>query len=253
MQHLVLLAVLLAAAATSIAIVVLRRRADGGRGPAGGDIRFRPREPVNPQQLFGLLLSGNLFVMNDDDFNQLGSRLGKAQVGRMLEHWWRVRSADDLQQALARVTEQLAEPPAAYAQALAARREGRRIDTPEALSLQAVEQYLVVEGVLPADGATPGQLGTAAWNLQRAAALVRWGFTMGHLDAPSAWALLDGLAERARREYASWHDYSLAYLLVRGVWSPVEPAAPDEAWQAAARSHRTLLGAHDLLQHAAAW
>lgn len=204
--------------------------------------------PLPPAQQLQLLLSANVFLLNRDDFRQLASSKPGADVKQILASWWGVSAPQDLRDALDRVRAQLARPPAEQAEALAASAQGRTLPTRSGQALRQTIEWLQARQppLLPPGGIGAVHLNAAAWNIERQACLVRWGFSVDHLRTEEAWALLADLLAQARRHYPRFEDYSLSYLLVRGMWSaPGEDDAggADETgdWPELADAHRKLL------------
>lgn len=82
--------------------------------------------------------------------------------------------------------------------------------------------------------------GIAAWDLGRAAQLVRWGATARFLPLPEAWSSLKKLEDKAKALYGSWEEYGRAYTLGSNYWCLREEIEdnPFEASTQWAMTHR---------------
>ncbi|HUX37644.1 MAG TPA: DUF1266 domain-containing protein [Rectinemataceae bacterium] len=61
-----------------------------------------------------------------------------------------------------------------------------------------------------------------AWDLGRAAMLVRWGYACGYIGPEEAWARLEDIGRRTVAEFQSWEDFGLDYEMGRVFWKGEE-------------------------------
>ncbi|HUX37725.1 MAG TPA: DUF1266 domain-containing protein [Rectinemataceae bacterium] len=69
---------------------------------------------------------------------------------------------------------------------------------------------------------SPGGTDILAWDLGRAAMLVRWGFACGYLGPDEAWSRLEDIGRRASEAFHSWEDFGLNYEMGRIFWNGEE-------------------------------
>jgi hypothetical protein len=228
----------------------------GRKSPArwARKIAFRPTEPVSPDQLFGYLLSANFAVLEEDDFNQLGSSLAKERVKAILMQHWRVQRGCECVWLIERWLQCLGKGFPAERAAYAAWRSGHVVNSETYAALQEICRFLVQDArVVGAKQIKDVHLNPVAWETQQAAYLVRLGFSAGYLSREDAQAALTRLQEVARAHYTSWEDFSLSGLIALGVRSPIDTFDLGN-WRKIARSHEVLLRAQrTTLAHAARW
>jgi hypothetical protein len=64
--------------------------------------------------------------------------------------------------------------------------------------------------------------GTRAYDLGRAVTVARVAYGAGYLSARDTWVFIDMAAEQSAREFASWREFAVSYMLGRAIWSGVE-------------------------------
>jgi hypothetical protein len=209
---------------------------------------------VSADQLFGYLLSANFAVLEEDDFNQLGSSLAKERVEAVLMLHWRVQHACECVWLIERWLQCLGTGFPAERAAYAAWRNGHVVDSNTYAALQETCRFLVHDArVVGAKQINDVHLNPVAWEIQQAAYLVRLGFSAGYLSRKDAQAAITRFQEIARAHYASWEDFSLSGLIALGVRSPIDTFDLGN-WRKIARSHEVLRRAQrTTLAHAARW
>lgn len=60
--------------------------------------------------------------------------------------------------------------------------------------------------------------GILAWDIGRLTAVTRYCFDMGFLDEITAWDIINDAYEMVIKEYETWKDFSVAYLIGKGMW-----------------------------------
>jgi hypothetical protein len=217
-------------------------------------IAFRPTEPVSPDELFGYLLSANFAVLEEDDFNQLGSSLAEERVQAILMQHWRVQRGCECVWLIERWLQSLGTGFPVERAAYAAWRSGHVVDSDSYAALLEICRFLAQDArLVEARQIQDVHLNPVAWEVQQAAYLVRLGFSAGYVSRKDAQAALKRLQEAARAHYASWEDFSLSGLIALGVRSPID-SFDLVNWRKIARSHEVLLRAQrTTLAHAARW
>ncbi|MGJ7486325.1 DUF1266 domain-containing protein [Variovorax sp. LT2P21] len=217
-------------------------------------IAFAPTEAIAAHQLFGLLLSANLALLEHDDFNQLASTLPRRHIRDLLARYWNVRSARDFQRVIDTRLRALGAVSSEEAEAFEAWQIGEPVDTAAYRSLRDVLVFLSAHAGIVKPGEIRDQhLGLVAWDVQQVAYLLRLGFTLGYASRESVWRALDRLQPMARMRYTSWKDYSLSALVGMGVRGVLDLDDIGD-WYHIARSHTVLLAARrSLLARAADW
>ena len=61
------------------------------------------------------------------------------------------------------------------------------------------------------DGLVAGRTSSVAWDVGRAADLLRIGVAAGYVSESDCWDKIEELAERLRSQYRSWEDYAAAF------------------------------------------
>ncbi|MBT2324409.1 DUF1266 domain-containing protein [Variovorax paradoxus] len=193
-------------------------------------------------------------MLEEDDFNQLGSSLGEERVSAVLMQHWRVQSKYECVWLVERWLQSVGNGFPAEKAAYAAWRSGHVVDSDAYAALHEICRFLVEDArVVGAKQIRSVHLNPVAWEIQQAAYLVRLGYSAGYLSREDAQAALRRLQEAARAHYASWEDFSLSGLIVLGVRSPIDPFDLRD-WRKIARSHEVLLRAQPTtLAHAAQW
>lgn len=129
-------------------------------------IAFRPTEPVSADQLFGYLLSANFAVLEEDDFNQLGSSLAKERVEAVLMLHWRVQHACECVWLIERWLQCLGTGFPAERAAYAAWRNGHVVDSDTYAALQETCRFLVHDArVVGAKQINDVHLNPVAWEI----------------------------------------------------------------------------------------
>jgi hypothetical protein len=207
--------------------LLVERLADRRRRRSCASIAFAPTERLSAHQLCGCLLSANLAVLAQDNFNQLASALSPRRARRMLEHHWGLKSAFAcrrcLESRLARLS--IALPDEAKAFAAWCDRAVRKSDT---------------------------HLSKLAWDIQQVAHMARLGLSAGYVSREVVESTLTRLQHAVRAQYPTWSDYSL--LALKG-WSlrAHRGERASASWQRIRETHRVLLEAPDSPIHRVAF
>jgi hypothetical protein len=224
-----------------VCLVLLRRLLARNPVLLWRGLAFAPTEPVSSQQLATYLLSANLALLADDDFNQLKSALSKRRARGMLRRRWQIRSLQDFERTVADRLRWCGTGTPEEMRALAAWRDGRSQPSAAYASLDGICKFLSVHvGIVDERGIGACHLNLAAWDVQQLACIVRLGAALDYLPRAGAQALLTMLHQEARRHYTSWSDYSLSALIGMGMRSPVDLHA-SARWHRIASSHAALL------------
>lgn len=83
-------------------------------------------------------------------------------------------------------------------------------------------------------------INVAAWQIQHAARLLRIGVTLDWLSDAQVHRGLSELARHYRRHYSNWNDFSLSFLTVHALLSPID-VHDLGAWPSLAKSHFALI------------
>jgi hypothetical protein len=216
-------------------------------------IKFKRADAVSPHQLFGYLLSANLAVLEQDDFNQLGSAHSTRRIRDLLELYWRIHSSEDLHRVLQYRLAQLGLSSPEEHAAYDAWRNRNPIDTETYAALLDVCVFLSVDaGVVKPREISDRHLQMMAWDIQQAAYILRLGFALGYVTREFAESNLSRLQREARIHYTSWKDYSISSLVGRGLRARIDLFDPGD-WQRIAQSHAVLTATHSPIAHAAPW
>lgn len=78
--------------------------------------------------------------------------------------------------------------------------------------------------------------GISAWDLGRAAQLVRWGVVSGYLTFSQAWEHLSEMESLAKLRFGSWEDYGRSYILGARYWYAREGTTEENAFATSAES-----------------
>ncbi len=79
-------------------------------------------------------------------------------------------------------------------------------------------------------------LGISAWDLGRAAQLVRWGTVAGYLNLSEGWELLSAVESSAKSLFSSWKEYGRSYVLGAEYWYAREGTAEGNIFAEAAEA-----------------
>ncbi|MGJ7493318.1 DUF1266 domain-containing protein [Variovorax sp. ZT4R33] len=204
-------------------------------------LNFAPTESVSPRQLGAYLLSANLALLANDDFNQLKSALPKRKVRQLLRGQWQIRSRQDFECVLADRLEWCGVGTAEEMQALSTWHQGHAQTTPAGAALEDICRFLSVHaGIVHPRTIGDFHLNLVAWDVQQLAYMVRLGASLDYLSTSRAHALLTMLHREARMHYTSWGEYSLSSLIGMGLRSPVD-LHQASGWHRIAASHAALL------------
>jgi hypothetical protein len=216
-------------------------------------IRFRQSDEASPHQLFGYLLSGNLALLEGDDFNQLSSILAVRRIRKLLAWYWGIHSREDFHRAVDQRLGQLGTMSSQERDAFAAWRNNAPIDTESYGALLDACVFLSVDaGIVTPCEITGRHLDMRAWDIQQLAYILRLGFTLGYVTREFAESMLARLQREARIHYASWKDYSLSSLVGRGLRNRIDLFDPGN-WQQIARTHVVLTAPASPIAQAAPW
>ncbi|MEJ7686981.1 MAG: DUF1266 domain-containing protein [Variovorax sp.] len=218
------------------------------------DIAFRPSEKVSADDLFGYLLSANLAVLEHDNFNQLGSALGKKRVGSVLALQWGVTTKSECLRVVERRLYWMGVASPAEEAAYTAWRNGMVIETEDYEALYETCRFLAKEACIVQAPQIKGvHLTPLAWDIQQLAYIVRLGFAAGYMSREHATEILARLKQAARFHYNSWQEFSLSALIGMGVRSPIDPFDLRD-WHKIARTHTVLIAASNAtLANASSW
>lgn len=217
-------------------------------------IAFKPHAASAPGQLFGCLLSGNLAVLEQDDFNQIESALTPRQARRLLSAYWGVESRESWLKAIENRLATLGQLSSHERMLVNQWRPGDFSDTEGRDPLQDVCAFLSSEGgVVGAGEIRIHHLNLMAWDIQQAAYAVRLGLAAGYAPTGISRNVMDRLQSEARLHYASWHDFYLSALIGMGLRHHVDIFSPGD-WYRIAQTHTVLMSSWDsLLKHAPGW
>lgn len=222
-------------------LLALRWLSAGSPTPLWPGIVFAPTEPVAPPQLAAYLLSANLALLANDDFNQLESALSPRRVRQVLRRQWKIGSHKDFERTLGERLNWCGTGTPDEMKALAAWREGRRHPGTAGVALDGICKFLSVQaGIVAPRSIGACHMNLMAWDVQQLAYMVRLGAARGYLARPRAQSLLAMLHREARMHYTSWSDYSLSSLIGMGLRSPVDLHEAN-GWHLIAASHAALL------------
>lgn len=230
-----------------VVVLSLFLRVRYGKTVAGWarQIAFRPTETVASDELFGYLLSANLAVLEHDNFNQLGSALGKKRVDSILALRWGVTSGNECLRVVERRLYWMGVASPAEEAAYSAWRSGTVIDNDSYASLYDTCRFLAQEArIVKARQIRGVHLSPLAWDVQELAYVVRLGFAAGHMSRNHAAEILARLKQAARFRYNSWEEFSLSALIGMGMRGPIDPFDLRD-WHKIARSHSVLLAAEN--------
>lgn len=178
-------------------------------------------------KVFGYLLGGIVGNLNDHILDQLDCEPRtpemEEQVKMILGNFWGVETADDLGETLADLIEEggMSAVYAAYASTEDFNEISAEVDpedTPGALMRWRLARHF-------AEKVPPEAM--RAWDIGRAAALVRWGYFVGMIDEPTAESILEACAEEAVARFEDWRSFGVSYLFGGLFWRIA--AGEDEA------------------------
>lgn len=217
-------------------------------------IAFRPRGAFTPSELFGCLLSGNLAVLERDDFNQLASALPVRRAQMLLRIYGSIESRDGWWRSIENRLGHLGELSSREEALIAQWHPESFQDTEGRDPLQDVCTFLASEACVVSAGAIQSHhLNPMAWDVQQAAYMVRLGLSAGYVEMAPAQAMMIQLQREALQHYASWPDYFLSSLVGMGLRHHVDVFSPGD-WHRIAQSYTVLVSAGDsLLRHASPW
>ena len=61
--------------------------------------------------------------------------------------------------------------------------------------------------------------GILAWDLGRLVVIARMSFDIGYIDEKTAWNIIKNAYETVIKDYKDWKEFSVGYLIGRGMWS----------------------------------
>lgn len=202
--------------------------------------KLKSTEDLSTEELFSYHLSGNLALIEKDDFNQLQSSLGNERIRKVLFHHWKIKGPEDFSVGLQQAFFQLGDTSAVEQQAFDAWNTGAACNTATYIKLFDVCKFLSVDAALiDASRIGPRQLDMTAWDIERTAYLVRLGYASHYIQRDGAMQSLRRLSAAARAHYDSWEDFSISALIGMGMRSDV-PVSEANAWHACARTHLAL-------------
>ncbi len=217
-------------------------------------IAFKPRGAFDSHQLFGCLLSGNLAVLEQDDFNQLESSLSIRRARDLLAIYWGIESRAHWLSAIEARLRSLGEVSSAERILIDQWRPEAFSDTEGLDPLQDVCTFLSSEAhVIGRHEIQESHLSPMAWDIQQVAYAVRLGLVAGYTRVESAQRVMDRLQREARQHYVSWNDYFLSSLIGMGMRHHVDIFSPGD-WHRIAQTYTVLRSSWDrLLRHASTW
>ncbi|CAN5904438.1 hypothetical protein BH11PSE13_BH11PSE13_33320 [soil metagenome] len=203
-------------------------------------LKLKPTEDISSPELFSYLLSGNLALIEKDNFNQIRSSLSIEQIRLALFRHWQIKGPEDFSVALQQAFFQLGDTSAIERQAFDAWNTGAACITSNYIKLFDVCKFLSVDaGLIDASRIGARLLDMTAWDIQRTAYLVRLGYASHYIQRDAAAQSLRRLSATARAHYDSWGDFSLSALIGMGTRSDIE-VSQTNVWHAHARTHLAL-------------
>ncbi len=200
-------------------------------------LEFKLREIISPEELFIYRLSGNLALIEKDDFNHLKSSLSDEKIFQLLFDHWKIREREEFSVGLQQSFFQLGDTSDLEQQAFDAWNTGAACNTASYIRLFDVCKFLSVDAALVnASSIGPRQLNMTAWDIERTAYLVRLGYAANFIERDGAIQSLRRLSAVAREHYRSWEDFSISALIGMGTRSDVE-VSQASIWHAYASTH----------------
>ena len=196
---------------------------------------------VSLEELFSYRLSGNLALIEKDDFNQLRSSLSMKRIREVLFQYWQIKGPEDFSVSLQQAFFQLGDTSAIEQQAFDAWNTGAACNTANYIRLFDVCKFLSVDaGLINASRIGSRQLDMTAWDIERTAYLVRLGYASHYIQRDGAAQSLRRLSTAAKARYDSWEDFSISALIGMGIRSDVEISQAN-VWHSYARTHLALI------------
>lgn len=206
-------------------------------------LKLNPRTDVSLQEIFSYRLSGNLALIEKDDFNQLRSSLSMEKIREVLFRYWQIKGPEDFSVSLQQAFFQLGDTSAIEQHAFDGWNTGAACNTAHYIRLFDVCKFLSVDaGLINASRIGSRQLNMTAWDIERTAYLVRLGYASHYIQRDGAVQSLRRLSAAAKERYGSWEDFSISALIGMGTRSAVEVSQAN-VWHAYARTHLALISA----------
>lgn len=169
-------------------------------------------------RIFGYLLGGVVGNLNGHELDQLDPEehepFQEERVRMILREFWGITNTDELGETLADLLEEggMSALYAQYAGAESFESVAQDIDPEDASG--AMERWLFARHFK--DRVSAEQM--RAWDIGRAAALVRWGHFVGLIDEGTAEAVLEACAEEACERFGGWREFGISYLFGGLFW-----------------------------------
>ena len=206
-------------------------------------VKFRPEAYPSQAELFSCLLSGNIALIEKDNFDQLASSLSEERVQQVLHRFWEIEGPESFSVGLQQAFFQLGNTQLNEREAFGAWNTGLACNTPTYIRLFDVCRFLSVNAALIEPGRIGArQLNMTAWDTQRLAYLVRLGYAAHYMSRDAALQSLRRLSVAARAHYTSWEDFSISALIGMGVRSEVD-VLEASVWHGLAQTHVAMTAA----------
>lgn len=206
-------------------------------------VKFKLEASASHAELFSCLLSGNIALIEKDNFDQLASSLPAERVQEALFRYWKIEGPESFSVGLQRAFFQLGDTYLIERQAFGAWNTGFACNTPTYIRLFDVCRFLSVNAALIEPGRIGArQLNMSAWDIQRLAYLVRLGYAAHYMPRDAALQSLRRLSVAARAHYTSWEDFSISALIGMGVRSEVD-VLEASVWHGFAQTHVAMTAA----------
>lgn len=203
-------------------------------------INLKPESDTSQAEIFSCLLSGNIALIEKDNFDQLASSLSSEKIQQALFRYWQIEGPESFSVGLQQAFFQLGDTHAIEREAFSAWNTGFACNTATYIRLFDVCKFLSVNAALIEPGRIGArQLNMTAWDIQRLAYLVRLGHAAHYMSRDAALQSLRRLSVAARAHYASWEDFSISALIGMGVRSEVD-VLQASVWHDFAQTHVAL-------------
>lgn len=181
------------------------------------------RSEQGAQELFGCLLSANLAVLENDNFDRIESSLSSWKARRALTKHWGIWTTAGLRKTISVGFDNAGQTSEDEREALEAWASNRETNCATFWAIRDIVLLMATyTAAIPFTSVRLKRFSLLAWDIQQLAYIVRLGTAAGMLSVHEGRDWLRLLADKIRCYYSNWHEYSLNAIVGRCIKHPVD-------------------------------